>query len=91
MNSGRKLTWLWHVSKAELRTTYLPQKYIFMASAYQMAILAQFNENDVQTYQDILASTRLSDDILKPQMSLLVKARVLLQEGTNYELNLSTS
>ncbi len=60
-----------------------------MASAYQMAILTQFNENDTQTYQDILAGTRLSDDILKPQMSLLVKARVLLQEGNTYDLNLS--
>jgi len=54
-----------------------------------MAILTQFNENDTQTYQDILAGTRLSDDILKPQMSLLVKARVLLQEGNTYDLNLS--
>jgi cullin 1 len=60
-----------------------------MASAYQLAILAQFNENDTQIYQDILAGTRLSDETLKPQMSLLVKARVLLQEGNTYDLNLS--
>ena len=60
-----------------------------MASAYQMAILTQFNGNDSQTYQDILAGTRISDDILKPQMALLVKARVLLQEGESYDLNLS--
>ena len=62
-----------------------------MASAYQMAILTQFNENDTHTYQDIIAGTRLSDEILKPQMSLLVKAKVLLQEGDNYDLNLSSS
>ena len=87
--SGRKLTWLWHVSKAELRTTYLPQRYIFMTNAYQMAILTQFNENDTQTYGDISAGTRISDETLKPQVGLLVKARVLLQEGDTYDLNLS--
>ena len=89
IGSGRKLTWLWHVMKAELKTTYLPQKYIFIVSAYQMAILCQFNENDSQTFNDLLSGTRLSDSTLKAQLGLLVKARVLLEEGETYDLNLS--
>ena len=87
--SGRKLTWLWHVMKAELRTTYLAQKYIFMTNAYQMAILCQFNENDSHSWADLLAGTRLSETALKGQLGLLVKAKVLLQEGDTYDLNLS--
>ena len=62
-----------------------------MTNAYQMAILTQFNENDTQTYGDISASTRISDEALKPQVGLLVKARVLLQDGDTYDLNLSPS
>ncbi|RSH90827.1 hypothetical protein EHS25_010002 [Saitozyma podzolica] len=88
-HNGRKLTWLWHVSKTELRTTYLYQKYIFMTSAYQMAILVQFNENDSLTYRDIQTATRISETILKPQLALLVKAKVLLQEDDTYDLNLN--
>ncbi|WWD18765.1 hypothetical protein CI109_103220 [Kwoniella shandongensis] len=90
VHQGRKLTWLWHVSKNELRTTYLPQKYIFMTSSYQMAILTQFNENDSLTFRDILSGTKISDSILKPQLALLVKAKVLLQSGEDtYDLNLN--
>ncbi|WVF68727.1 hypothetical protein IAT40_003499 [Kwoniella sp. CBS 6097] len=89
VHQGRKLTWLWHVSKNELRTTYLSQKYIFMTSSYQMAILTQFNENDTLTYREILTGTKISENILKPQLTLLVKAKVLLQEGENYDLNLN--
>lgn len=89
VHSGRKLTWLWHVSKNELRTTYLSQKYIFMTSAYQMAILTQFNENDSLTYRDIQTGTKIVDGFLKPQMALLVKSKVLLLDGDTYDLNLN--
>lgn len=89
VHSGRKLTWLWHVSKNELRTTYLSQKYIFMTSAYQMAILTQFNENDSLSYRDIAEGTKIDEKILKPQLTLLVKSKVLLLDGDTYDLNLN--
>ncbi|KAK4689012.1 cullin 1, partial [Tremellales sp. Uapishka_1] len=88
-HSGRKLTWLWHVSKNELKTTYLSQKYILMTSSYQMAILVQFNDNETLSYKDIQTATQLSDSILRPQMALLVKAKVLLFDDEVYDLNLN--
>lgn len=54
-----------------------------------MAILCQFNEGDTHTYKDIATATRIADTILKPQLTLLVKAKVLLQDEDAYELNLS--
>lgn len=80
---------MWHVSKAEIRTTYLQQKYIFMVSAYQYAILAQFNDSDQVQFKDVMDGTGLSENVLKPQLALLVKAKVLLQDGDSYELNLN--
>lgn len=77
------------MSKNEIRTTYLPQKYIFTTSSYQMAILTQFNVNDSLTFKDIQEGTRIAEGYLKPQMALLVKAKVLLQDGDTYELNMS--
>lgn len=89
VHSGRKLTWLWHLMKGEMKTTYLSQKYIFITSAYQMAILCQFNESDSHTFQELATGTRLSENVLKAQLVLLVKARVLLQDDDTYELNLN--
>jgi cullin 1 len=60
-----------------------------MVSNFQLAILTQFNENDSQTYRDILQGTQLSDGTLKSQMGLLVKSKVILQDGDTYDLNLS--
>lgn len=87
--SGRKLTWIWQVQRAELRTSYLSQKYIFTTNAWQMAILCQFNEDDSHSYQSLSENTKISDPILKGQLDLLCKAKVLLKEGDTYDLNLS--
>lgn len=77
------------MGKHDLKTTYLPQKYIFQTSTYQTAILCQFNESDSLSYQDIATGTSLNEATLKPQLGLLVKAKVLLLDEDTYELNLS--
>nr|KIR44787.1 Cullin 1 [Cryptococcus bacillisporus CA1280] len=88
VHQGRTLNWLWHISKNELRTTYLNQKYILMTSAYQMAILTQFNVSDTLSYKDIEAGTKLSPTVLKPQLGLLVKLKILLNTDEEYSLNM---
>lgn len=91
VSSGRKLTWLWNYSKAEIRTTYLAQKYILQVSTYQLAILLLFNESDTCTFKEIQEGTRISEALLKNYLVPMVKLKVLLQDGDNYDLNLSTS
>ena len=90
-HSGRKLTWLWNYSKNELRTNYLNQKYIFMTSTYQMAVLVQYNQNDTLSFEELKAATQISDDLLKQVLQSLVKAKVLINDETDqYDLNPST-
>ncbi|KIP06829.1 hypothetical protein PHLGIDRAFT_72117 [Phlebiopsis gigantea 11061_1 CR5-6] len=87
-HSGRKLTWLWNYSKNELRTNYLNQKYIFMTSSYQMAVLTQYNENDTLSLDELAAATSISKDLLKQVLASLVKAKVLINDETDqYDLN----
>jgi len=87
-HSGRKLTWLWNYSKNELRTNYLNQKYILMTSSYQMAVLLQYNNNDTLSLDELVAATAISKDILTQVLSLLVKAKILINEETEqYDLN----
>ena len=94
-HSGRKLTWLWHVSKAEIRTRYTSTSYILMTSLYQLAVLVQFNNSDAFTYKELQTATSLEDATLKPVLQLLVKSKVInlvTEDGEdNYELNYSQS
>ncbi|PLW07885.1 hypothetical protein PCANC_07910 [Puccinia coronata f. sp. avenae] len=89
-HSGRKLTWLWQLSRMELQTTYSKMKYTFMVSSYQGAILLQFNVGgDSLTYSELSKGTGLDDATLKPTLALLVKQKVLTQEDDDtYDLNL---
>ena len=80
-HEGRKLTWLWQLSKGEVKTGYCKSQktpYTFQVSVYQMAILLLFNEKDVQTYEDIQSVTQLNADVLDSALAILCKAKVLL-------------
>lgn len=92
-HSGRRLTWLWTYSKNELRTNYANQKYIFMTSAFQMAVLVQYNDYDTLTFDELMTNTGIPVDLLKQVLAILTKARVLLNdgEGEPYDLNPSKS
>jgi cullin 1 len=97
-HSGRKLSWLWHLCKGEIKANYIKSSkvpYIFQVSTYQMGILLLFNDNERVTYDEIQQTTQLAPDWLNPQLGVFVKAKVLLAEpegakmesGTTYALN----
>ncbi|KAJ7127630.1 Cullin [Mycena epipterygia] len=87
-HSGRKLTWLHNYSKNELRTNYTNQKYILMTSAYQAAVLLQYNRNDTLSLAELQEATKISVEILGQVLGLLVKAKVLVNdEKDQYDLN----
>lgn len=86
-HSGRKLTWLWQLSRNDLKTNYLGQKLIFQTSAYQTAILLQFNSNDQLKLSDIMKGTGMNEETVKPVLALLVKTKVLVQDEDVYDLN----
>ncbi len=98
-HSGRKLTWLWHLSRGEVRANYVKggpkMGYTFQVSTFQIAILVLFNDSDTIAYEDIEKATALTRDWLDPSLGIFVKAKVLLaspenakpQPGTTYSLN----
>lgn len=87
-HSGRKLTWLWNYSKAELTTSYLNRKYILMTNSYQMAVLLQYNKCDTLTLDELIAATAINKDILIKALVPLVKAQILVSQTTDqYDLN----
>ncbi|KAJ5883016.1 Cullin-1 [Penicillium subrubescens] len=79
-HNGRKLTWLWQLCKGEVKANYIKNAkvpYTFQVSTYQMGILLLFNEADTFSYSDIQKATNLVPEILDPNLSIFLKAKVL--------------
>ncbi|KAF2860438.1 Cullin-domain-containing protein [Piedraia hortae CBS 480.64] len=97
-HSGRKLTWLWHLCKGEIRANYAKTNkvpYTFQVSTYQMAILLLFNDSLTVSYDHMLEATDLQKETLDPSIAIMVKAKVIIPQpegatpksGTEYKLN----
>jgi cullin 1 len=97
-HNGRKLTWLWQLCKGEVKANYIKNAkvpYTFQVSTYQMGILLLFNETDTLSYSDIQKATTLVPEILDPNLSILLKAKVLIaspegakpEPSTTFSLN----
>lgn len=78
--SGRKVTWLHHISKGEVKARFpsnMKTGYILQCSTYQMGVLLQFNERDDITAEDLQVATQLNDAALRSTVLSLVKTQVL--------------
>lgn len=79
-HNGRKLTWLWHLCKGDLKANYCKNTkvpYTFQVSTYQMAILLLFNDQNTIAYEDIEKSVGLTKEYMDPSLGVFLKAKVL--------------
>ena len=86
-HSGRKLNWLYHMSKGELVTNCFKNKYTLQASTFQMAVLLRYNEADKWTVGDLLGQTGLKMDLLSQVLHVLLKAKLLVTEDETIDEN----
>ena len=80
---GRKLLWHWQLCHGEMRVylgKVLSKGFILHASAYQIAILLLFNDQDELSYDEIKGSTELDLDILDILLSVFLKTKLLKVE-----------
>ncbi|ENH73830.1 Cullin-1 [Fusarium oxysporum f. sp. cubense race 1] len=68
-HDGRKLTWLWHLCKGEIK------------AGYCKASKTPFNEKDTYSYEDMLSATQLSKEVLDQALAVILKAKVLIMSG----------
>ncbi|CAG8608507.1 6088_t:CDS:10, partial [Dentiscutata heterogama] len=92
---GRRLTWLWHLSKADVKLNYLDKRYEFSVSLHQLGVLLLFNNVDAYSFRDIREHTGLNDlelkRVMKPMIDLsvfLVSTPGTLQDDTEVKLNM---
>ncbi|CAD6190298.1 unnamed protein product [Caenorhabditis auriculariae] len=82
-HSGRKLTWLYHMSQADLRLTYLDKQYVITMYLHQMGIAFCFEICDQLTVKEIGDSIGLFGDVLIKTIRTMIDASILIGDSQN--------
>ncbi|XP_057293948.1 cullin-2-like [Hydractinia symbiolongicarpus] len=85
MFNGRKLSWLQHLSTAEIKLTYLKKPYIVTCTTYQMVVLLLFNENCKLSYNDMSNQCQLEEKELRRTLQSVVDVKLLQNETPDVE------
>ncbi|KAK3857135.1 hypothetical protein Pcinc_036590, partial [Petrolisthes cinctipes] len=86
-HSGRKLNWLFHLSKGEIVTNCFKNRYTLQASTFQMAVLLQFNHAVSWTVGHLQEMTGISQEILTQVVQILLKCKLLISEDDDNEVS----
>ncbi|XP_022913538.1 cullin-1 [Onthophagus taurus] len=85
-HSGRKLNWLYNMSKGELLTNCFKNRYTLQASTFQMAVLLQFNVSESWTVSQLSDNTQIKPDFMVQVLQILLKAKLLSSDDDDMDL-----
>ncbi len=84
VHQGRRLAWMHHLGKADIRLNYLRKKYLVTASDFQTALLLLFNKREIAqtvSWEDFAAESSLAEGELEKTLSSLVASKLLLRSS----------
>lgn len=86
-HSGRKLNWLYQMSKGELIANCFKSRYTFQSSTFQMAIMLQYNVSESWTVQQLSELTQIKVDYLVQVLEILVKSKLISSDVDETKLD----
>ncbi|MDR3547415.1 MAG: cullin, partial [Candidatus Pacebacteria bacterium] len=75
-HAGRNISCVVGSGDCEVKALIYPKPYIFVLTTCQASILMLYNKNDSYTYEQLLADTQLSPDVMHAQISGLINPRL---------------
>ncbi|RKO84261.1 Cullin, partial [Blyttiomyces helicus] len=87
-HSGRKLTWLYHLSKADVKMNHLDKRYELNVSLYQLGVLLLFNDAPTLTLRDLIDQSKLTEQDLRKMVKTFVDLKLVIPAQT--EIGLET-
>ncbi len=75
--SGRKLTWLHHLSNGDVRVGCLSKPYIINMTTFQMAILLLFEKTDSLSCRELRETTNIQEEQFPRYLQSLLEAKLL--------------
>ncbi|XP_031636613.1 cullin-1-like [Contarinia nasturtii] len=87
VHSGRKLVWLYNMCKGEIVTNCFTNRYTLQASACQMAVLLQFNEQTSITVQQLGENTGIAQEKLLKILQIFLKTKLFTCSDDESSLN----
>ncbi|XP_065221244.1 cullin-1-like [Planococcus citri] len=88
--SGRKLNWLYNMSRVELITNCFDVRYTLRVSTFQTAILLQFNSSDSWSINQLCSATGIDTKILIQNVLILIKSKLLRSEDDESSMQTSS-
>ncbi|CAJ0582495.1 unnamed protein product, partial [Mesorhabditis spiculigera] len=88
-HNGRKLSWLYNLSHADIRLNYLDKAYVVSMSAHQAAILFTLMERDSIPTSQCSSLTGLKDDLFDKNLLCIQESGIALIEQPGAVLSLN--
>ncbi|KAJ3054970.1 Cullin-2 [Rhizophlyctis rosea] len=83
--NGRKLNWLYHLSRADVRLTFCDKRYELNVSLHQLGTLLLFNGPPTLSLKDIREATKLNDADIQRIFKTFLDIKLMSQSGTGDE------
>ncbi|TPX64061.1 hypothetical protein SpCBS45565_g06144 [Spizellomyces sp. 'palustris'] len=88
-HNGRKLTWMHHLARADVKINRMDKRYELNVSLYQLGVLLLFNVTPSLTIHDIVHQTKLNNSEVERILKIFVDINLLTVTDTQtYVVNL---